>query len=315
MFYDVAEAGGFRQAQRQTGLSLETIRRRVSALEKALGGKLFRRTNTGLHLTDLCKETFEKASAARESIDSIRRVTRRAKPSGGLVSISVPEGMGIFWLTPRLKEFKERYPEVVLDFTSTMRLADINQNEADITIQYAKPAMGNLIQRRLATLHNIFYCSPEYEAQYGLPKNFDDLQNHKIAYQSSDQIDEAVFLSMIDMPDPSGVVQYRVNSSFALYQLARTGNVLAALPSYVSALHEDLIPIDFGGISYPIDIWLSYHPDVNDFAPARSLLDWIIENFDNEKFPWFRAKYVRANELEKLDFEAWRINMGQFIRK
>lgn len=316
IFCAVAEAGGFRQAQRQTGLSLETLRRRVAALESALKGKLFRRENTGVRLTEMGAKVLKNALSARDSIAAISRVNRRsAAASGGLVSVSVPEGIGIFWLTPRLRTFKARYPEVVLDFCSTMRPADINQNEADITIQYARPKGGNIIQRLLGHLHIIFYCSPEYKELYGVPRDFSDLKNHKIAYQSSDQIDETVFLRMFDVEDPSGIVQYRVNSSFALYQLARTGNVLTALPSYVSALREDLIPIDFGGASYALEIWLTYHPDIDDFAPARALLDWIIENFDPERFPWFRPTYFPATELAKLDCEDWRMNMGQFVRK
>lgn len=163
IFVVVAEAGGVRQAQRQTGLSLETLRRRVVALEERLGKKLFRRANTGLKLTEEGRKARETALAARQSIDALSGVFRRDAAKGGLVSVSAPEGIGIFWLTPRLKDFKARYPEIVLDFSSTMRLADINQHEADITIQYQRPSGGNLKHRRLGALHVIFYCSPAYE--------------------------------------------------------------------------------------------------------------------------------------------------------
>lgn len=314
-FHVVADSGGFRQAQRKTGQSLETLRRRVDAFEKSLGVKLFRRENTGLRLTEIGREVFQNTAAARDSIAAIGRVTRRsAAAKAGLVSLSAPEGIGIFWLTPRLKLFKARFPDVVLDLNSTMRLADINLNEADITIQYARPKGGNLMCRKLGSLHIIFYCSRDYAREYGLPKGFDDLKGHRIAYQSSEQLDETALLRLFAADDPTGVVQYRVNSSFALYQLARTGVVLTALPSYVSAFREDLIAIDFGGVSYPLELWLAWHPDVQDFEPARALRDWILENFDSQKFPWFKEDYVRAETLASLDCAEWRINMGQFVQ-
>ena len=40
---------------------------------------------------------------------------------------------------------------------------------------------------------------------------------------------------------------------------------IGGLPTYIAALGSDLVPIDVG-VKYPVDIWMTYHPDARGVA-------------------------------------------------
>ncbi|HBS35404.1 MAG TPA: LysR family transcriptional regulator, partial [Parvularcula sp.] len=61
IFCQLAAHGSLRKAAQATGQSLETIRRRINALEVALGERLFRRTTQGLQITASGREILAKA--------------------------------------------------------------------------------------------------------------------------------------------------------------------------------------------------------------------------------------------------------------
>jgi hypothetical protein len=44
------------------------------------------------------------------------------------------------------------------------------------------------------------------------------------------------------------------------------------------------------------DIWLSYHPD--SYPPDSARIGWIIEAFNPTRFPWFKSRIHRSNDLK-----------------
>src|SRR6266481_4938441 len=97
VFHAAAEAGSFTHAGEQLGLSQSAVSRQVSALEQELSVSLFYR-----HAHDV----FMKLEAARAKLTDSRE-----KPHGELKVTTTP-GMGIHWLTPRLGEFMDLFPDI-----------------------------------------------------------------------------------------------------------------------------------------------------------------------------------------------------------
>src|SRR6202012_92063 len=113
VFHAAAEAGSFTHAGEQLGLSQSAVSRQVSALEQELAVSLFHRHARGLILTEqgellyrTAHDVFMKLEAARAKLTDSRE-----RPNGDLRVTTTP-GIGIHWLTPRLGEFVELYPEI-----------------------------------------------------------------------------------------------------------------------------------------------------------------------------------------------------------
>src|SRR6476620_285147 len=181
VFHAVAEAGSFTHAGESLNLSQSAVSRQISALEDALNVPLFHRHARGLILNEqgdmlyrTAHEVFTKLTAAQT-----RLMDSKEKPSGEL-RITTTVGLGSVWLTPRLKEFSEIYPQIGVTLLLDDRELDLAMREADVAIRLRRPTQPDLIQRKLFTVHYHAYASPDYLRRRGTPKALDDLEQHSI---------------------------------------------------------------------------------------------------------------------------------------
>ena len=89
-------------------------------------------------------------------------------------------GLGVHWLTPRLGEFLELYPDIRITLLTTEQDLDLAMREADVAIRLRLPTQPDLIQRKLFTMHFHAYASPEYLKRFGTPRSHEDLDHHRL---------------------------------------------------------------------------------------------------------------------------------------
>src|SRR3979490_1382677 len=113
IFLGVTRCGSFRSAAERLGLSINAVRRRIDDFERQTGTTLFTRDVHGTHLTDegaLVVSAVERMEAA--AFDELRPSDSTANALSGEVRVAVTEGLGTFWLAPRLVEFQQAYPKI-----------------------------------------------------------------------------------------------------------------------------------------------------------------------------------------------------------
>jgi DNA-binding transcriptional LysR family regulator len=181
VFHAAAEAGSFTHAGEQLGLSQSAVSRQVSALEHELSVALFHRHARGLILTEqgemlyrTAHDVFMKLEAARAKLTDSRE-----RPHGEL-KISTTPGIGVNWLTPRLGEFLDLYPDIRITLITTDEELDLAMREADVAIRLRQPTQPDLIQRKLFSVRFHAYASPEYLKRFGTPTTHDQLDSHRI---------------------------------------------------------------------------------------------------------------------------------------
>src|ERR1700748_3205997 len=181
VFHAAAEAGSFTHAGEQLGLSQSAVSRQVSALEQELTVSLFHRHARGLILTEqgellyrTSHEVFMKLESARAKLTDSRE-----RPNGDL-KITTTVGIGVHWLTTRLGEFNDLYPEIRITLTTTDEERDLAMREADVAIRLRLPTQPDLIQRKLFSVHFHAYASADYLKRAGTPRSLDELDNHRI---------------------------------------------------------------------------------------------------------------------------------------
>ncbi|MDC0655183.1 LysR family transcriptional regulator, partial [bacterium] len=133
VFHAVAEAGSFTHAGETLNLSQSAISRQISALEGELRTSLFHRHARGLSLTEQGESLYRTAHEVSAKLAMTEAVLGEARehPTGKL-KVTTPVGFGSTWLTPRIGEFLELYPEVNVDLILDDRLLDLSMREADI---------------------------------------------------------------------------------------------------------------------------------------------------------------------------------------
>jgi DNA-binding transcriptional LysR family regulator len=306
IFLEVARIGSFRAAAEQLNMSANFLSKRISLLERAYKTTLMTRHVGGIRLTREGLQVLEAAKRMEEASFGLDCALNQATPSlSGEVRIAVTEGLGTFWLAPRLVEFQRAYPGLLVDLKCEMRSADVMRLEADLAVQLEHPDQPNLKRLKIGRLHIMPFVSPSYVEVYGMPKNADDIrQNHRVVIQDAEQTKaKEMYEKYAAGREQVGFVAMRNNVSTAhLWSIAK-GAGIGWLPTYVPALGDPLIPLDIG-VQFELDIWLAYHPDAKKIPRVRQLIDWTVQSFDGRKYPWFRDEFVHPKDLQKAYKEA-----------
>jgi DNA-binding transcriptional LysR family regulator len=183
VFLEVVRCGSFRSAAERLELSINVVRRRIDDFERQIGATLFTRDVHGTRLTDegsLVVSAVERMEAA--SFDLLRASDSVANTLAGEVRVAVTEGLGTFWLAPRLVEFQQSFPNIMVDLHCAMRSADVSRHEADVAIHLSRPTALDVKLVRLGRIHLMLFASQKYLETYGAPRTADELVKHQ--YQS-----------------------------------------------------------------------------------------------------------------------------------
>jgi len=231
------------------------------------------------------------------SFDLVRARNTVEKEVEGEVRLAVTEGLGTFWLAPRLVEFQRANPKLMVNLTCAMKSADVLRLEADVSIQLERPVNPDLRMAKIGRLHLMFFAAKSYLDTYGHPQSVADLQNHRLVIQSDDDKRwRELYDKLFPGIPPVGLVSLRSNVASAHYWSIAKGAGIGMLATYGPALGAQLVPLDLG-ITESVDIWMAYHPDVKRIARVKRTIDWIVQAFDPQQFPWFRDEFIHPNKL------------------
>ena len=252
IFHAVAEAGSFTRAGETLNLSQSAVSRQVGTLEQSLQVPLFHRHARGLKLTEQGEALFKTAREVYAKLAMAEAMVTESleRPSGPL-RITTTVAFGSIWLTERLKEFIEAYPEIDVSLILREDELNLSMRQADIAIRMTPPRQPDLIQRVLFKIHHGAYASPSYLEHYGRPDTLADLDHHRlIAY------DETYYPPFSDInwlldagigasrrPNHKRRPVLRVNNIYAMYRAANTGLGIAALPDYLARLTHGLVQV------------------------------------------------------------------------
>ena len=285
VFHAAAEAGSFTHAGEQLGLSQSAVSRQVSALEQELSVSLFHRHARGLILTEqgemlyrTAHEVFMKLEAARAKLSDSRE-----KPNGELKVTTTP-GIGVHWLTPRLGEFLELYPEIRLTLLTTDEELDLAMREADVAIRLRQPTQPDLIQRKLFSVHFHAFASPEYLKRFGTPHALQELDSHRIVLLGGSTVptylENRRWLTEVARGDGKTprVPILTINTILGVMRACQRGIGIALLPDYLVEQNGGLVQL-FGETDTPaVDAYFVYPEELKSVARVQVFRDFLVSN-------------------------------------
>jgi DNA-binding transcriptional LysR family regulator len=281
IFYTVAEAGSFTRAGDDLGLSQSAVSRQISALERELRAPLFHRHARGLILTEQGDLLFRAARDMRMRLETTRaRLTDTSERPSGDLKVTTTVGLGSLWLTQRISEFLDLYPDVRVELILTNEELDLAMREADVAIRLRQPTQPDLIQRRLFTVHFHAYASNDYIKRFGEPKSLEDLDNHRILSFGGDQPSYLLAVHWLatagrDIRSPR-THHFIVNDITALKAAVETGVGIAVLPDYTvdsnNLLTQVLRDVDMPSL----DSYLVYAEEMRSVARVQVFRDFLV---------------------------------------
>ncbi len=300
LFLEVARSGSFRAASDALGVSINTLRRQIHELEQHLAVTLLTRHVDGVRTTVEGEQILAAAKKMELAAAGLVRARDRTIPAlAGEVKLAVTEGLGAFWIAPRLVEFQRAHPSLLVNLMCAMQSADVLRLEADVAIQLTKPTTPDIKVVKLGRLHSMPFAGRAYIETYGAPKTIEDMDKHRIVVQVAEQTDTVKLFNKVFPGVPwNGFVSMITNTSTAHSWAIAKGAGIGWAPTYIHAIGGRFVPLDIDA-RFPFDIWLTYHADAGKIPRVRRMIDWIVEAFDPRKFPWFRDEFIHPNDLMK----------------
>ena len=169
-FTDVMRLGSFAAAARFRDQDPSSISRCIAALETELGYRLFDRSTRRFMPTEAGRIYFRQIEPLLDQFDEAAERARDSvdRPAGNLkVTASVAFGYEV--LVPLLRQFRELYPDISVEFVLSDQVVDIVGEKIDAAIRLGPPPSGDLVRTRLTTVRHRVCASPGYIAEHGLP--------------------------------------------------------------------------------------------------------------------------------------------------
>jgi len=289
IFHAVAQAGSFTEASGTLNLSQSAISRQIQSLELTLKTTLFERHARGLSLTEDGEILFKTANEVIIHLKAVETslMEKKDKPSGKLIVTTVV-GFGSIWLTPRIKEFMDKYPEMEVEVIVTDKELDLSTREADVAIWMRQPTQLSYIQKKLIDINYHIYGSPKYLEENGYPNTVKDLDKHKfIVYGKGtpsplSQTDWILKVGKKDSSKRKSVM--RVNNIYSLLLAVESGVGLAALPYYMVQEKSTLVKVlpNIEGPKY--EAHFVYPQSLKNVARIKSFRDFIFDKVNEWRF-------------------------------
>ena len=289
IFHAVAQAGSFTEASGTLNLSQSAISRQIQSLELTLKTSLFERHARGLSLTEDGEILFKTANEVIIHLKAVETslMEKKDKPSGKLIVTTVV-GFGSIWLTPRIKEFMDKYPEMEVEVIVTDKELDLSTREADVAIWMRQPTQLSYIQKKLIEINYHIYGSPKYLEENGYPNTVKDLDKHKfIVYGKGtpsplSQTDWILKVGKKDSSKRKSVM--RVNNIYSLLLAVESGVGLAALPYYMVQEKSTLVKVlpNIEGPKY--EAHFVYPQSLKNVARIKSFRDFIFDKVNEWRF-------------------------------
>ena len=284
IFHAVAEAGSFTHAGETLNLSQSAVSRQVSSLEQSLKITLFHRHARGLILTEQGEELYKTAHEIYHQVimTEAKLSDSKDRPQGPL-TVTTTIGFGSVWLTPRIKEFVELYPEIDLNIILVYDDLDLSMREADVAIRLTAPRQPDLIQRHLMDIEYGIYASPEYLKLHGMPQTAQDLDKHKIVtfgQEVGDQTDLLPALNfLMEAGRESGLPRdpiLKVNNIYGIFRAVRSGVGIGALPEYLIEDSSSLVRILPEMLNPGTHVYFVYPEELKQSARIAVFRDFLL---------------------------------------
>ncbi|WP_420962294.1 LysR family transcriptional regulator [Brucella sp. IR073] len=288
LFVRVIDRRSFTAAAADLRIPRSTATEAMRRLESDLGSRLLQRTTRHVAPTPDGEAYYQRCLSILADIDEAESALRGGVPAG-MLRIDAHGVLTRSFLLPRLPEFLDAYPQIVLHIGQGDRLVDMVREGIDCVIRAGEPDDSGMIMRKLPSIPEMTCASPEYLKRNGVPATPDDLDGHQmIGFVSSrtGRVMPLEFETAEGVREVTLPCRLTANEAETIHHLARMGYGIIQAPRY--RFREDIsrgtlveVLPDFPPPLLPL---AAFYPQNRQLSPrVRVFLDWVVEVFEKAK--------------------------------
>ena len=277
IFLCLAREGTLTTAAKALGISHPTVARRVRALERQIGARLFERLPDRFVPTAAGEELLADTESMEKAALSInRRSAGLSDTVSGVVRLSAGEAMAAL-IARHLPGLREQLRQIEFEVVESHMLANLSRREADLLIREQVPDLADIVTRKLGRVAYAIYAAhgfamPRKPVLQSLPWiGFDDAHNYMPGQQWLQKL----------LGEARPVI--RSNNWLLVHEAVRSGAGLAVLPCYLGDPDRQLHRV--GGVLTDVfaDQWLLVHRDLRALPRVRAVMDAVVVLFQRER--------------------------------
>lgn len=276
-FLAVARSGSLTRASRILKTSAATVGRRVAALEKGLGARLFDRRQTGYILTDSGEAIRRRAEEAEAAMQAVEHTAlahdRRAT---GTVRLAATDDTASYLIAPHLVELRRRHPGISLEIVGEMDLVNLSRREAEIALRGVRPARGDFVVRRFGSWNLGLYAARSYAAAKAIEPGLSDLSGLDIITWNDDYAHVRGGPWLAEHAQGASIA-LKANSRRIHHVACAAGLGLAVLPCKVADRDRSLVRLLPAECVISIELWLVAPRDLLRAGRVRAVMDFLAE--------------------------------------
>jgi DNA-binding transcriptional LysR family regulator len=278
-FLAVCRAGSLSAAARRLGVEHTTVGRRVAALEKALGARLFDRSRDGYVPTARGAEIRALAEDMENAADALARRAAGGDASlGGTLRVTTTETLASHFLIPALPRLAAAHPglrvEIVAD-NSTLSLA---RREADVALRLSRPAGGALVGRSIGRVGYGVYASREFVRRHKAQPGAFEPDLYPVVGFDETLADLPLARWLAAACAPVGAVPaVTANTLAGIFASILAGLGAGVVPCHRAEDEKRLVRLLAPSRVLSAELWVVYHRDVRELARLRAFVDFVAD--------------------------------------
>ncbi|MFC8799883.1 LysR family transcriptional regulator [Promicromonospora sp. NPDC057138] len=237
---EVARTGRYTTAAQALGVNHTTVARNITALERALGGRLLVKGADGWELTALGRRAARAGEAVSDAVDRLVGGDTEADPVTGVVRMTATDGFSAYVASPAIARLRGEHPELSVELVTVTRVATHHRSGVDIDVVVGDLSVQRAKAVRLGEYVLGMYGSRDYLARHGTPTTVEEMSRHGLVYF----VDSMLQVNDLDAPRrlvpgmPDALASTNV---FVHVEATRAGAGLGFLPSFMADRHDDLV--------------------------------------------------------------------------
>ncbi len=270
VFCRAYETESFKLTSDTLDISRPMVTRYISSIEEQLGTKLFVRNTRNISVTYAAQRYYRHCidilDAIEEAESEIGELLQKPK---GRLKMSVPMDFGMSHVMPLLDKFIQHYPEIDLEVDFSDKRVDMTESGIDLAIRGGSLGGDQFVARHLCHLRGFVCASPAYLEQYGIPKQLEDLSQHKCLLYSLSSTPRVWTLKDCQGAERSVSVSgpFQSNNGGALTAMAVSGAGVIYQPDFLVAKY-----IRSGQLVNVFPDYEGYQMSFHAIYPERKLL-------------------------------------------
>ncbi|MEM9436105.1 MAG: LysR family transcriptional regulator [Pseudomonadota bacterium] len=273
----VCEAGSLAGAARMLGVNHSTVFRRIEAVEKRLGVRLFERLARGYVMTSAGESFYERGIQLCAGMDEIEReLGGQDLRLEGPLTVTTTDSL-LHCLAPLFAQFQQLHPDIELRMMSDVQTLDLMQRNADIAIRPTNAPPEHWVGRDLTKLSFATYAHGDY---WRSVQDKDPETHHWVLL--GDDLNQSPMSKLTLRCKHLRARSTVLNTMMSVFEMVSAGFGIAAMPCYLGEKHKQLVRIHDPDDSANWHLWLLAHPDVRRSARVNAFYEFAAKNIDDQ---------------------------------